>query len=285
MTIMKKKKTTKNGLMSCLPFAIGVLLLVAILMVNGILSSDSISKVNSSASNRNSNRHDLHHRAHLSNPMFSKEMGGLIDPLLAGDSTELIQKGYLHLIDVRVKRNPFTNDENENGKESQSSPYRAFGRFCHLEWSKHKADPSSVPMFKDLVQRSPECTRTSVTLDLYSAVVAAREYDKQHGGKEIKSMLPRGFVFHESRCGSTLVANSLAAFEPSKNRVYSESDPPISVANVFDLDYEAQSIQLLQDTIYLMGRTSDVEEDNLFYKIQSIGSKSIWAFRKGKFAI
>ena len=29
-----------------------------------------------------------------------------------------------------------------------------------------------------------------------------------------------GVVFHESRCGSTLVANSLAAFNPERKRVY-----------------------------------------------------------------
>lgn len=38
---------------------------------------------------------------------------------------------------------------------------------------------------------------------------------------------PRGFVYHETRCGSTLVANMLAA--PSSNRVFSESKPPVQV--------------------------------------------------------
>ena len=36
--------------------------------------------------------------------------------------------------------------------------------------------------------------------------------------------MPSGFVFHESRVGSTLVANSLAA--NPWNMVFSESDPP-----------------------------------------------------------
>lgn len=38
---------------------------------------------------------------------------------------------------------------------------------------------------------------------------------------------PRGFVYHETRCGSTLVANMLAGLEP--NRVFSESKPPVQV--------------------------------------------------------
>ncbi|CAN0443494.1 unnamed protein product, partial [Hapterophycus canaliculatus] len=38
---------------------------------------------------------------------------------------------------------------------------------------------------------------------------------------------PKGFVYHETRCGSTLVANMLAALPPS--RVFSESKPPTQV--------------------------------------------------------
>lgn len=119
-------------------------------------------------------------------------------------------------------------------------------------------------------------------VDLYTAVTEARLYDNdRQNTNSIKSLSPKGFVFHESRCGSTLVANSLAAFDPAKNRVYSESGPPVAAAHAYDDSYEKESIQLLQDVIYLMGRTDDLKEDNLFFKIQSIASKSIGVFRKG----
>ena len=47
--------------------------------------------------------------------------------------------------------------------------------------------------------------------------------------KNIKPVKPSGFVFHESRVGSTLVANMLAAVPT--NIVYSESAPPPAAAD------------------------------------------------------
>lgn len=38
---------------------------------------------------------------------------------------------------------------------------------------------------------------------------------------------PKGFIYHETRCGSTLAANMLAALPPS--RVFSEAKPPVQV--------------------------------------------------------
>jgi len=95
-------------------------------------------------------------------------------------------------------------------------------------------------------------------------------------------MKPTGFVFHESRCGSTLVANILAAFNPKESRVYSESAPPSQAAQLFNMNDLENSIQLLRDVIYMMGRSNDPDERNLFFKIQSINSKKIHVFRKGE---
>ena len=191
---------------------------------------------------------------------------------------DLIKEGHLHLINLEVSSNPF-----RKGKESQNAYSGISATFCHLDWKVHKEDPSSVPMFKDLQQQSSGCRKKSVSVDLGTAVMEARNYDEKHSGSKIKALAPKGFVFHESRCGSTLVANSLASFQPDLNRVYSESGPPITAAKMFDPEYEQESIQLLQDVIYLMGRTNDLNEENLFFKVQSIGSKSIGVFRKGEY--
>lgn len=43
----------------------------------------------------------------------------------------------------------------------------------------------------------------------------------------LEPIQPKGFIYHETRCGSTLVANMLAALPPS--RVFSESKPPVQV--------------------------------------------------------
>lgn len=162
-----------------------------------------------------------------------------------------------------------------------SIPYSATAKFCHLDWSQHKQNPSIVPMFKDLIHQSPSCSKTIIYKDLYQAVQAARKYDAQHKGKIQVMYPPRGIVFHESRVGSTLAANTLAAFQPERNRVYSESPPPITAAKLYESsNHPEQAIQLLQDVMYLMSRSNDIQERDTFFKIQSIGTKSIHVFRK-----
>ena len=67
-----------------------------------------------------------------------------------------------------------------------------------------------------------------ICLDLAAAAQKARDFDKVQAAKgddDVHTMPPSGFVFHESRVGSTLVANALTAMDPEGHRVYSESDP------------------------------------------------------------
>jgi hypothetical protein len=96
------------------------------------------------------------------------------------------------------------------------------------------------------------------------------------------TLSPAGFVFHESRCGSTLVANALAAMNPQSHRVYSESSPPIAALRACGFHGEecpeGRAAELLKDVIYVMGRTNDVKEERVFFKIQSIGSRYLSVF-------
>ena len=87
---------------------------------------------------------------------------------------------------------------------------------CKIDFSKHHRAPFKFPMFRDLVAASSCRGSNVITLTL----------------GELASLLPHtldpaGFVFHESRVGSTLVANLLAS-DPS-NLVYSEAAPPANI--------------------------------------------------------
>jgi len=134
------------------------------------------------------------------------------------------------------------------------------------------------PMFRDLTQAS-YCNEHSFTLDLKDAVRFIQQANENGTHPNSHTMTPKGFVFHESRCGSTLAANALAAMEPSHHRVYSESTPPIIALRTCGLGGKecpkGTAIALFRDVVYLMGRTNDAMERDLFFKIQSIGTKYI----------
>ena len=132
-----------------------------------------------------------------------------------------------------------------------------------------------APMFRDLVQRS-NCARTSFSYDLKKIVTLATAYDNSN----VRTIPPAAFVFHESRCGSTLVANALTAMDPERHRVYSESQPPVMAIKACGLPGSNSNRcpphragELLKDVVYMMGRTRDLREDKLFFKFQSVSSK------------
>ena len=150
--------------------------------------------------------------------------------------------------------------------------------FCRVNWEAHKNDPTTTPMFRDLVSKSPHCAHSQFEFGIDEALSEISAYDEENSGSA-HTLEPNGFVFHESRCGSTLVANSLAAFNPEKSRAYSESPPPIAALQAcgdgFKTCSEDDAAELFQKVITLMGRTDDPNETHLFFKIQSIGSKYI----------
>lgn len=85
---------------------------------------------------------------------------------------------------------------------------------CRLDVDAYRNEPWRFPMFRDWVQtcQGPKMTRT---IDELSRAVSLRP-------------APAGFIFHESRVGSTLLCNMLAV-DPD-NVVYSESRPPAQLA-------------------------------------------------------
>ncbi|CAM9345981.1 unnamed protein product [Scytosiphon promiscuus] len=81
---------------------------------------------------------------------------------------------------------------------------------------------------------------------------------------------PKGFVYHETRCGSTLVANMLAALPPS--RVFSESKPPTQAIRecMSEGCERGRLLKVLRDVVSLMGRRrTDEQHEHLYFKFQN----------------
>ena len=144
-------------------------------------------------------------------------------------------------------------------------------------------------MFRDLIQHSPKCEHSKVRAPLYDIATLARDMDNSNQRHYTSVQVPKplnltGVVFHESRCGSTLVANTLIAAYPEQHRVFSESPPPVTALKSCGDEYEICSIdiaaRILRDALYMMARTNDPEEQRVFFKIQSIGSRHIEVFQR-----
>ena len=90
---------------------------------------------------------------------------------------------------------------------------------CAIDFGAAAAAPHDAPFFADLADTAL-CRRTRRVERLSILRAAARWRLGGQGGAAPIS--PRGFVFHQSRCGSTLVANAIAARRDSL--VYSEPE-------------------------------------------------------------
>ena len=196
-----------------------------------------------------------------------------------------ILSGELHLVEIRVEETEL--EAALTSAENVASYDGVYGTFCKLNWSLHKNDPSSYPMFRDLVANSPDCAdygRRIDNVNLQQISKQARQLDATGQGASAILNLT-ALVFHESRCGSTLTANLFAAYDPPRHRVYSESTPPLqALKQVCGEAYERctsdQAALIFRDVVYMMSRSDDALEERVFFKIQSVGSRNIQVFQK-----
>lgn len=109
---------------------------------------------------------------------------------------------------------------------------------CQLDFKRYSAQPYTYPMFKDLVALS-RCTESgrSKTATIKGLLT---EIESASGTPAGRVVYPSGFVFHESRVGSTLVANMLAS-DPD-NMVFSE----VSQADCVHGYYQCQKHRILK---------------------------------------
>jgi hypothetical protein len=144
-------------------------------------------------------------------------------------------------------------------------------------------------MFRDLVNSSPHCQHHPYKMELKKVVALARRRDAQVAAQE-DLVVPKvlnltGVVFHESRCGSTLVANALIGMNPTQHRTYSESTPPaVAIKSVCGETYQLCSVDqaswVLRDVMYLMSRSNDPLEERVFFKFQSVTTRNLPVFLK-----
>jgi hypothetical protein len=170
--------------------------------------------------------------------------------------------------------------------------------FCHISWELQNdidTTPStSITTFADLQHASVLCPGTRVEVDFWDIVHQVRQQDTQRGNQYQKKdalhvvASPNAVIFHESKCGSTLMTNTLAAFAaPHHTRVYVEAPPPLTALQACELHASAtprrcakESHQaLIQDVFYMMGRIHGATlPQHVFHKIHSTGVQSMDAF-------
>jgi len=197
-----------------------------------------------------------------------------------------VLEGRLQLIDIVIPENAL------DGSEKRDRYGNVQGVFCVVEWDLQAEDPSAVPVFSDLTKNSEMCQSTRFVTDLYDVARQAESFGPKSimshhdhfRNKHARYIPPSVVVFHESRCGSTVVSNMLAAMAPHHSRVYSEALPPIKALQF--CEYRENCIpslhyELIHDVFYLMGRTYRAEEEQyVTYKIHAPGVRSIEAFTR-----
>jgi len=137
---------------------------------------------------------------------------------------------------------------------------------CRLNFNKYSNAPHETPMFKDMEAVSLCTSRGKVRKDRLSVLTAQLREDIAAG--RTVSIPPTGFVFHEGRVGSTLVANLLGSSPHSM--VYAESDPPVDILRNCRGCSRQEKIRLLREVVALMG--SSPVHKYLFFKMQSIST-------------
>ena len=73
----------------------------------------------------------------------------------------------------------------------------------------------------------------------------------------------------------------MMALDPTKNRVYSEPGPPAYAMQICAGEgctgcSVESAANLLKDVVYMMGRSNDPKEENLFFIIQPEATLTIW---------
>ncbi|CAM9958835.1 unnamed protein product, partial [Ectocarpus sp. 8 AP-2014] len=143
---------------------------------------------------------------------------------------------------------------------------------CLIDYEHYQGNPSGTPMFSYLSTYS-KCGNKrkddSISFGLV-AVVRMSSLLKSMADEGRAPLPPKGFIYHETRCGSTLVANMLATLAPS--RVFSESKPPTqTIRECLTAGCDRHLlVKMFRNTMALMGRRRNGEQhEHLYFKFQN----------------
>eukprot|EP00542_Grammatophora_oceanica_P006172 CAMPEP_0194065416 /NCGR_PEP_ID=MMETSP0009_2-20130614/85457_1 /TAXON_ID=210454 /ORGANISM="Grammatophora oceanica, Strain CCMP 410" /LENGTH=339 /DNA_ID=CAMNT_0038718257 /DNA_START=74 /DNA_END=1090 /DNA_ORIENTATION=+ len=151
--------------------------------------------------------------------------------------------------------------ENLDDVEEEGEYANVKALFCKLDWTKQKQTPNLVPRYGDIANQQWKVCKNDVSVSLRTIVRKARRYDEANPTK-VHSLKEAGFIYHESRSGSTLAANMITVADPEANRVYSE---PLPLSNAAMTGNE----KLVRDVMYMLGRSNNFNEKRVFYKMRS----------------
>jgi len=185
------------------------------------------------------------------------------NPHLGKDKMELVLSGKFMLFDVMMVEN----DDN------------IVGSFCDFEFNQTKKNPSLSPRYADFYAESTHCQEHPVSLPLHEVAEACRKHDndrlssRKSGGRRMSAIDPDAFILHQPKSGSTLLSNMLTVARPGEIRVISEPAALSDILKCRNCDHQLK-IQALQDTMYLLGRStkdqsSSSEGQQLFVKMSS----------------
>jgi hypothetical protein len=134
---------------------------------------------------------------------------------------------------------------------------------CFFDFDARVADPNKYPMDK-AVTKEESCKSTLAQhnlLDLADSI------------PDDAVVQPTGFVYHESRVGSTLVANMFAV-NPD-NILYSESHATSTILSMGKGTSMTDRVRSLRAVVKLMGYTQLARHKKMFFKFQSVKTLSL----------
>ncbi|QAU46352.1 sulfotransferase [Bradyrhizobium guangzhouense] len=148
-------------------------------------------------------------------------------------------------------------------------------RALWLDWAYVGPEPFREPFFEQSVVRW--CSKPFNRLFRYATPFdALTEAQPQH-----LQLAPSGFIFHMSRCGSTLVSQMLAA--SPRHVVISEAEPIDAVVQARrpspDLT-EDQQVAMLRTMVGALGQARSSEQQHLFVKLDSWHTLALPLFRR-----
>jgi len=143
---------------------------------------------------------------------------------------------------------------------------------CQIDWASYHANPSRYSFYSFLHER---CIPKNTIKQKFSFLV--QDMKMKLNRLKLESniyppVIPSGMIFHETRCGSTLIANILAS--NPEFLVYSEPLVPLKLnlecSRIFQ---ESECVHMMRSIISLMGMSST--HKHLFIKWQTGGIKNL----------